>query len=123
MIMIPAGRPAHADGATLRPGALSTINAYFRRSLVDGRRFLYDAALTSSRGDQSCASCHIFGDKDELAWDLGDPDGDVTATPTNIRHGAPLLGEHTREILEEFGYLDSEIDALVAAGDVIAASK
>ncbi|MFO7562636.1 MAG: hypothetical protein R6X02_08320 [Enhygromyxa sp.] len=53
-------------------------------SLVAGRRFLYDAALTSSRGDQSCASCHIFGDKDELAWDLGDPDGDVTATPSNI---------------------------------------
>lgn len=54
-------------------------------SLVAGRRFLYDAALTSSHGDQSCASCHIFGDKDELAWDLGDPDGDVMATPTNIR--------------------------------------
>jgi len=46
-----------------------------------------------------------------------------SATPTNIRHGAPLLGEHTREILTEFGYLDAEIDALVAAGDVIAASK
>ena len=44
-----------------------------------------------------------------------------SATPTSIRHGAPLLGEHTREILGEFGYLDSEIDALVAAGDIIAA--
>src|SRR5690606_4427843 len=54
-------------------------------SLVAGRRFLYDAALTSSHGDQSCASCHIFGDKDELSWDLGDPDGDVMATPTNLR--------------------------------------
>ncbi|HEY8377974.1 MAG TPA: hypothetical protein VIK91_15865, partial [Nannocystis sp.] len=54
-------------------------------SIVAGRRFLYDAALTSSHGDQSCASCHIFGDKDELAWDLGDPDGDVTPTPGNIR--------------------------------------
>jgi DNA-binding beta-propeller fold protein YncE len=54
-------------------------------SLVAGRRFLYDAALTSSNGDQSCASCHIFGDKDELAWDLGNPDGDVTDVPTNIR--------------------------------------
>src|SRR5690606_19967504 len=30
-------------------------------------------------------SCHIFGDKDELAWDLGDPDGDVMPTPSNIR--------------------------------------
>lgn len=43
-----------------------------------------------------------------------------SATPTSIRHGAPLLGEHTREILGEFGYLDSEIDALVAAGDIVA---
>jgi DNA-binding beta-propeller fold protein YncE len=54
-------------------------------SLVAGRRFLYDAALTSSHGDQSCASCHIFGDKDELAWDLGDPDGDVTDPPNIFR--------------------------------------
>jgi DNA-binding beta-propeller fold protein YncE len=54
-------------------------------SLVAGRRFLYDASLTSSNGDQACASCHIFGDKDELAWDLGDPDGDVVATPSNVR--------------------------------------
>jgi len=54
-------------------------------SLVAGRRFLYDAALTSSTGDQSCASCHIFGDKDELAWDLGDPDGDVEDPPNIFR--------------------------------------
>jgi DNA-binding beta-propeller fold protein YncE len=54
-------------------------------SLVAGRRFLYDAALTSSHGDQACSSCHVFGDKDELAWDLGDPDGDVIAPPNIIR--------------------------------------
>lgn len=50
-------------------------------SLVAGRRFLYDAALTSSHGDQACSSCHIFGDKDDLAWDLGNPDGDVVTAP------------------------------------------
>lgn len=54
-------------------------------SLVAGRRFLYDAALTSSNGDQACSSCHVFGDKDDLAWDLGNPDGDVVAPPTNTR--------------------------------------
>lgn len=48
-------------------------------SLVVGRPFLYDARLTSSRGDSSCASCHIFGDMDHLAWDLGNPDGTVAA--------------------------------------------
>ena len=44
-------------------------------SLVDGRRFLYDAVATSGNGEASCSSCHIFGDFDSLAWNLGDPDG------------------------------------------------
>ena len=39
-----------------------------------GRRFLYDALATSGNGTVSCASCHVFGDMDHLAWDLGDPD-------------------------------------------------
>lgn len=38
-----------------------------------GRRFLYDARLTSSNGEASCAVCHVLGDKDDLAWNLGDP--------------------------------------------------
>jgi len=50
-------------------------------SLVAGRRFLYDARLSSSRGNAACASCHIFGDKDELAWNLGNPDGQVEDNP------------------------------------------
>lgn len=43
--------------------------------VTDGRQFLYDAKLTGSNGEASCASCHIFGDMDDLSWDLGDPDG------------------------------------------------
>jgi hypothetical protein len=50
-------------------------------SLVNGRRFLYDARYTSSHGDSACASCHIFGDQDGLAWDLGNPDGAVLQNP------------------------------------------
>jgi DNA-binding beta-propeller fold protein YncE len=50
-------------------------------SITEGRRFLYDAAFTSSHGDSACASCHIFGDFDSLAWDLGDPDDIVTPIP------------------------------------------
>ncbi len=42
----------------------------------DGRRFLYDAIDTSGHGDAACASCHISGDRDELAWDLGNPEGE-----------------------------------------------
>lgn len=47
------------------------------QSVVDGRPFLYDARLTSSNGEASCSSCHVFGDMDDLAWDLGDPDAAV----------------------------------------------
>jgi len=50
-------------------------------SITNGRRFLYDASQTSSHGDSSCASCHIFGDFDSLAWDLGDPDGTTINNP------------------------------------------
>ena len=46
-------------------------------SIVQGRRFLYDASFGSSHGDSSCASCHVFGDFDSLAWDLGNPDNTV----------------------------------------------
>ncbi len=53
-------------------------------SVVAGRRFLYDASYTSSHGDSACASCHIFGDTDHLAWDLGNPDGDVRPVPGPI---------------------------------------
>lgn len=43
-------------------------------SVVEGRRFLYDASSTSSHGDSACATCHVFGDFDSLGWDLGNPD-------------------------------------------------
>jgi DNA-binding beta-propeller fold protein YncE len=50
-------------------------------SITNGRRFLYDASFSSSRGDAACASCHIFGDFDSLAWDLGNPDADMQQNP------------------------------------------
>jgi len=50
-------------------------------SVVEGRPFLYDARLTSSNGEASCAACHVFGDMDDLAWDLGNPDLDVVDNP------------------------------------------
>ncbi len=43
----------------------------------DGRPFLYDTHRTSGLGQAACASCHIDGRMDQLAWDLGDPRGEV----------------------------------------------
>ena len=74
--------------------------------VVDGRPFLYDAELSSSRGDHSCASCHIFGDADQIAWDLGEPDGIVKSNPREyaVNVGArpqfhPMKGPMTTQSL------------------------
>src|SRR5690606_8288532 len=48
--------------------------------LREGRKFLYDAKL-SGNGTMSCASCHVDGDIDGIAWDLGDPAGDLQSPP------------------------------------------
>src|SRR4051812_3418851 len=50
-------------------------------SVVAGRPFLYDTSFSSSHGDSSCASCHVNGDFDSLAWNLGNPDGVVQPIP------------------------------------------
>lgn len=45
-----------------------------------------------------------------------------TATPGEVRRPAPLLGEHTREVLAEAGLAPAEIEALVQAGAAVAAA-
>jgi hypothetical protein len=59
-----------AGGATLSSVALPLFSPE-RPAARAGRAFLYDARDSSRFGDASCASCHVFGDFDALAWDLG----------------------------------------------------
>jgi crotonobetainyl-CoA:carnitine CoA-transferase CaiB-like acyl-CoA transferase len=44
-----------------------------------------------------------------------------SATPTRIDRPAPMLGEHTREVLRECGYSDAVVNAFVAEGVVAVA--
>jgi crotonobetainyl-CoA:carnitine CoA-transferase CaiB-like acyl-CoA transferase len=44
-----------------------------------------------------------------------------SATPAEVRRAAPVLGQHTREVLREFGYADEEIGRLAEEGAVISA--
>ncbi|MFM7142698.1 MAG: hypothetical protein ACKO2K_12385, partial [Alphaproteobacteria bacterium] len=64
-------------------------------TLRSGRRFLYDADYTTSNGESACGSCHVFGDLDDLAWDLGNPDDLVVTNsplPSRIDGSVGLAG-------------------------------
>jgi YVTN family beta-propeller protein len=65
-----------------------------------GRGFLYDAKL-SGTGTGACAGCHIDGEMDHLAWNLGDPTADMTSFvqdgQTFLYH--PMKGPMTTQTL------------------------
>lgn len=76
-------------------------------AIRNGRGFLYDARL-SGNGTVSCASCHLDGNHDRLAWDLGDPNGQVqtvTAIDSVTKKSAqfpmhPMKGPMTTQTLK-----------------------
>src|SRR5262249_25480520 len=75
------------DLATKQEIASATLPNPEPASVVEGRPMLYDATRFSGNGEASCASCHIFGDMDDLAWDLGNPDDAVKKNPIPINFG------------------------------------
>ncbi len=99
----------------LSPGSTSTSVVHRLHNpespeIVEGRPILYDAVATSGNGEASCSSCHIFGDFDALAWNLGNPDDtpgtnnqpqpDIlleSASPTQPFH--PMKGPMTTQTL------------------------
>jgi YVTN family beta-propeller protein len=85
--------------------------------IQQGRGFLYDAKL-SGNGTMACASCHIDAEMDHIAWDLGDPTGqlitNVTVFPlpgsglffTNTSVFHPMKGPMTTQTLRGLRGLD-----------------
>lgn len=66
-----------------------------------GRPHLYDTHLGSGHGHISCGSCHVDGRWDRLAWDLGNPGGEmVTVTdPAGDKTFHPMKGLKTTQFL------------------------
>jgi YVTN family beta-propeller protein len=46
--------------------------------VIAGRATFYNADLGSANGGLSCAICHPFADTDHIAWDLGNPNADIS---------------------------------------------
>jgi YVTN family beta-propeller protein len=68
-----------------------------------GRGFLYDAKL-SGNGTAACAACHVDAELDLLAWDLGNPGGNMQAVfdpLTGTTHNLhPMKGPMTTQTLK-----------------------
>lgn len=58
-----------------------------------GRVHFYNTHVNSGLGHIACASCHIDGAMDRLAWDLGDPLGDIKPTLL-VNLASPGPGQH-----------------------------
>jgi MYXO-CTERM domain-containing protein len=72
------------DVATRSVAARARLHTPEPATAIAGRPMLYDAFFTSSNGEAACGGCHIFGDLDGLAWDLGNPDGREDPNPNPI---------------------------------------
>jgi YVTN family beta-propeller protein len=77
-----------------------------------GRKFLFDTHLTSGLGQASCASCHVDGRSDRIAWDLGNPQGGILVfdeqcqAPAGCINWHPMKGPMTTQTL--FGIIGNE---------------
>jgi DNA-binding beta-propeller fold protein YncE len=80
-IVAPASQPALAKQIAVQPLRYDPSPDDVKK----GRRLLYDARHTSAHGDAACASCHVFGDLDGLAWDLGNPKASEAPNPNPFR--------------------------------------
>jgi len=60
----------------------------------EGRVHFYGTHENSGLGQIACASCHIDGAMDRLAWDLGNPFGEMKNTNMIADLSAPAAGEH-----------------------------
>ncbi|MEL7471672.1 MAG: GC-type dockerin domain-anchored protein, partial [Planctomycetota bacterium] len=75
-------------------------------AIIQGRKFLYDTHLTSGLGQAACASCHVDARTDGLAWDLGDPSGEMKAFDQNCPDGGcedwhPMKGPMTTQTMQD----------------------
>ena len=86
---------AMVDTATLGKIGQIALHDPSDAALLAGRHFLYDAVLSSGHGDAACSTCHISGDSDFLAWDLGNPGGSFVPYSKlfdNVRFVPPIIG-------------------------------
>lgn len=102
--------PGGIDQVDLSDDSVTPISLGFDPTPAEvhiGRERFYDAASSSAHGDLSCASCHVFGDMDHIAWDLGDPQGNFVEGTSQAHAGFhPMKGPMMTQPLK--GLVDTD---------------
>lgn len=78
------------DAAALTETTRVAMHDATPAAIKQGRPFLYSARRFGGLGVTACASCHLDSRTDQLAWDLGDPRGDMKVF--NQKCNRPVLG-------------------------------
>jgi crotonobetainyl-CoA:carnitine CoA-transferase CaiB-like acyl-CoA transferase len=90
---------ASFDAAGVPSGPVHTIGEALSHPQVQARGMVVDVEHPQA-GTTRALGCPVH----------------FSETPTRIDRHAPMLGEHSRELLREYGYGDGEIDAFAAEG-------
>ena len=77
-----------------------------------GRKHLYDTRRNSGPGHLACASCHVDGRVDRLAWDLGDPTGELSFFPMRGNPFHPMKGPLVTQTFQDIIEPEDDISFL-----------
>ncbi len=80
----------------------------FSRTLFDDPELIERKWVVHGEGNTNTGPIDMFG----AAFDFSD-------TPAKIGGAPPMLWQHTREIMQEVGYSNADIDSLAASGAII----
>src|SRR5207248_5726330 len=93
------------DGAGVSAGRINSISDMLADPQVKSREMVAEVAHARAGRVKTLGTPVKFSD-----------------TPTSIRRAAPLLGEHTREVLAALGYSSAQIGKLEEEGAVVSAA-
>ena len=112
----PAGFKVHTCKVDLRPGG----TFLYGMTAPDGTEMWGKFVYREIKAPEKLVFVVSFSDPQAgVTRSVGCP-VHFSQTPARVERPAPLLGEHTREVLREHGYGDAEIDRFVTDGVVAA---
>lgn len=88
------------DTSTLQVSSSVALFDPTPAAIKAGRKHLYDTRRNSGLGHAACASCHVDVRFDRLAWDLGNPAGEMVRTEDG-RTFHPMKGPMVTQTLQD----------------------